>query len=96
MAAEQYSLAPRPVRSAASIAAIVCAIGSFIQSGRGHPIWAIVIAVIGILCGLVGLLRSISPHVKGGILSAVAIGLSVIAVVFAIIAAVVHAVHQAQ
>jgi hypothetical protein len=90
MAADQYTLAPRPVRSAASIAALICAIGSFIQSGRGHPIWAIIVAFVGIFCGAAGLLRSLSPHVKGGFLSIVAIGLSAMAVVYAIITAIAH------
>ncbi len=79
---------PGPVRSTASIVAIVAAIGSFLLAFRGNEILALLAAGTGVLCGLVGALRAVSPHVTGGILSLAAILLSAIAVLVALVALV--------
>jgi len=77
------------VRSGASIIAIVCALASFYFSGQGRELPGILLAVVAIIAGLVGGFKALSPRVSGGILSIIAVGLGVIAVVFAIIAALV-------
>jgi uncharacterized membrane protein HdeD (DUF308 family) len=73
-------------RSTTSIVAIVAAIASFVMSGRGQEFIALFLAVVAIGAGLVGGLRALSPQVKGGILSIIAVVLGVIAIVAAVIA----------
>lgn len=80
---------PSQIKSTASMIAIVASIGSFVLSGMGREILAILAAGVGILCGLLGFVRAASPRVSGGILSLVAIVLSVIAVLVALIALIV-------
>jgi hypothetical protein len=78
-----------PVRSTASMLAILAAIGSFVLSARGHELLALVAAVVAIGAGLLGGMRALSPRVSGGILSLLAVVLGVIAIVVAVIALVV-------
>ena len=74
-------------RSLASILAIVAAIASFfVYSG----IWGVVLAVVAVVLGLVGFAKAASPRVSGGILSLCAIGLGLIAAVFAVLRGVMH------
>ena len=82
--------APRPTgrgtRSAASVVAIVAAIGSFVLSSRGRELWALVAAVVAIVVGLVGGVKALSPRVSGGVLSIVAVALGAVAILVAVIA----------
>ena len=78
-----------PVRSTASIVAIIAAIVSFVMSGRGREFWGLFLALLAIGAGLVGGVRALSPRVSGGILSILAVILGVIAIVFALIALIV-------
>lgn len=62
-----------PVKSSASIFAILCAVGSFFVD---HAALRLLLVVAAVLAGLVGLMRSVSPNVSGGILSMIAIVLA--------------------
>lgn len=66
---------PGTVKSMASIAAILCAVGSLIVGNAGGKM---LLAIVAVVCGLVGLLRAVSPRVSGGILSLAAIAIAVI------------------
>lgn len=78
-----------PARSAASIVAILAAIGSFVLSANGRELWALVAAIVAIGAGMLGGMRALSPRVSGGILSILAVVLGAIAVIVALIALVV-------
>jgi hypothetical protein len=80
---------PGPVKSTASIIAIVAALASFYLSSRGREIVALLAAGAGILFGLLGFLRAASPRVSGGILSLTAVVLSAVAVIVALVALIV-------
>jgi hypothetical protein len=73
------------VRSTASVVAILCAIGSFIMSGRGTESMGFILALVAIGAGLIGGFRALSPRVSGGLLSIIAVELGVIAFVYAFI-----------
>jgi hypothetical protein len=75
-------------KSLASIVAILSALVSFYLSSQGREILALLCAFVAIGAGLVGGLKSLSPRVSGGILSLLAVGLGVIAIVVALIALV--------
>jgi len=77
-----------PVRSGASVVAIVCAIGSFWTSAHHHQLFGLLLALIAIGAGLLGGLRALSPRVTGGILSIMAVVLGVIAILFSVLAIV--------
>lgn len=80
-------IATSQVHSLASIVSIICAIASFfVHSG----VFGLVLAIAAIVLGLVGFIKASSPRVSGGILSMCAIGLGVIAAVFAVLRGVVH------
>jgi hypothetical protein len=79
---------PGPAKSAASIIAIIAAIGSFYLSFKGMGFRGLLVAGIGVIFGLVGFLRAASPRVSGGILSLTAVALSAIGAVVALIAIV--------
>ena len=76
------------VRSAASIVAILCAIGSFVLSSQGREFLALLAALVAIGAGLLGGIKALSPRVSGGMLSIIAVVLGLIAIVVALIALV--------
>jgi hypothetical protein len=78
-----------PVRSAASVLAIIAAIGSFVLSAQGREFLALFAAVVAIGAGLLGGLRALSPRVAGGILSILAVVLGVVAILVAVVALIV-------
>ena len=82
-------VASAPVRSAASIVAIVAAIASFYFSSQGREIWGLITALVAIAAGLLGGLRALSPRVAGGILSIIAVLLGAVAVLVALVALIV-------
>ncbi|MFT3786617.1 MAG: hypothetical protein QM770_10685 [Tepidisphaeraceae bacterium] len=82
-------LGSAPVRSGASIVAILCAIASFAFSFNGREVWALFAAFIAIAAGLIGGAKSLSPRVSGGIISLSAVALGVLAVFVALIALIV-------
>jgi hypothetical protein len=74
-----------PVRSGASIVAILCAIGSFYFSHRGTESLGFILGIVAIIAGLLGGIKALSPRVRGGILSIAAVVLGAIALVYALI-----------
>lgn len=64
---------------------ILLALGSFLLTCTGNPIWGLVAAIVSIPLGAVGLAISASPRVSGGMFSIAAIVLGAIAVVVAIL-----------
>ena len=78
-----------PVRSAASIFAILAAIVSFYFSSQGREILGLVCALFAIGAGLLGGLRALSPRVSGGILSIIAVLMGAIAILVALVALIV-------
>lgn len=75
-----------PVRSTASIVAIIAALGSFYLSSHHRQIIGFVVAIVAIAAGMIGGLRALSPRVSGGILSICAVVLGAIAIVFSLLA----------
>jgi hypothetical protein len=65
--------------------AIILAVGSYILSFSGRPGWGLVAALFSIPLGAVGLIRSVSPRVGGGVLSIAAIVLGVVAIGMAVL-----------
>ena len=78
-----------PVRSGASILAIVAAIASFYFSSQGREIWGLIAALVAIGAGLLGGLRALSPRVTGGMLSIAAVLMGALAVLVALVALIV-------
>ena len=70
-----------PVKSGASILAIVCALGSFFVD---HAMMRLLLVGIAVVAGLIGLLQSVHPRVSGGILSLAAILLAAIGFIVAL------------
>lgn len=75
-----------PVRSTTSIIAILAAAFSFYFSGGGREFIGLGLAILAIAAGLIGGLKSLSPSVKGGILSIAAVFLGAVAIIFALVA----------
>jgi hypothetical protein len=69
----------------AATIAIIAAIGSGLATFSGHPIWGLFIAIVAVLCGLIGFAMAASPRVRGGVLSLVSVGLGIIGVALAVI-----------
>jgi hypothetical protein len=63
-----------------SIIAIVAAILSFTTGA----FWGFILALIAIVCGVIGVLLSLSPRVRGGVTSAISLGAGAIALVAAL------------
>ena len=76
---------PVAVKSMASIAAILCAVGSLVVGNAGGKM---LLAILGVVFGLVGMLRAVSPRVSGGILSMIAIVIALVGFVVAMFDAV--------
>jgi len=73
---------PAPVKSTASIIAILCALASFFVD---HAALRLLLVVMAVLAGLVGLMRAAHPQVSGGILSIVAIALAAVGFIVALL-----------
>lgn len=80
MTLQHFDRRTSPAFSIPSILAIVCAIGSFV-AGAGL---GMLLAILAIVFGAIGVLLSLSPRVRGGLMSV----FSVLAGVVGIIAAV--------
>jgi len=72
--------------SIASIIAIVAAIATFFV-GAGAQFF---IAIIAIIFGVIGMILALSPKVRGGIASTIAVIIALIAVVVAILRGIMH------
>ena len=80
-----------PHKSLISLLALVCAIISFfVHSG----ILGLVLAIIAIVLGLIGFLLALSPGLKGGGLSLVAVLLGAAGAICGIIRAIWHFAHH--
>ncbi len=77
-----------PAMSGAAIVALVCALGSFFV-GAG---WGLLLAVIAIVAGLLGMVLSLSPRVRGGVTSFFAIIAGLIGILTAIVKIIVGVV----
>ena len=83
----QGPVGPRgQAKSIVSILAIICAISALFFAHNAGLRFAL--AVGGVLLGLVGMLKALSPRVSGGILSMAAIVIAVLGLLWAIIDAV--------
>jgi hypothetical protein len=71
--------------SGSSILAIVCAIGSFFV-GAG---FGLLLAIIAIIAGVLGLVLSLSPSVRGGVTSFFAIIAGLVGIVAAVVKLIV-------
>jgi hypothetical protein len=71
------------VKSIVSILAIVCALASLFFAHNAAARFGL--AVAGVLLGLLGMLKALSPRVSGGILSMAAIVIAVLGLLWAII-----------
>jgi hypothetical protein len=60
-----------------ALLAILAAIGSYILTFSGRPVFGLVVALLALPLGVIGLVMAASPRVSGGILSIVAIVLAV-------------------
>ena len=69
----------------AAVIAIIAALGSFLATCAGHPIWGLILAIIAIPIGAVGLVKSASPQRTGGMLSIGSIALALLGLVVAIL-----------
>ena len=65
-----------------SILSILCAIGSFMVDSAGMTL---LLAIAAGVLGLIGVVIAILPGVRGGILSFIAIGLSAIGILVAVV-----------
>jgi len=82
---ETTSLQNKPHFSIPSIIAVVAAIASFfVRAGTGF-----VLAIIAIIFGVIGFMLSLSPSVRGGVLSVLSLVLAVIGIIAAIVRAIV-------
>jgi hypothetical protein len=77
---------------AAAIVAILAAIGSYIATCTGHGFWGLMLSIVGVIAGVIGLLMAASPKVSGGILSIVAIAMSLVGVVLGFLVGVLGVV----
>ncbi len=80
-----HEMVPQQAKSAASIVAILAAIGSFFVANAGLKF---ALAIGAVLFGLIGLAKSASSKVSGGILSIAAITIAGIGLLAAILDAV--------
>lgn len=69
----------------AATLAIAAAVGSFVLTCAGHPIWGLVVALLAQPLGLLGILRSISPRISGFWLSLGSMILGALAAVVALL-----------
>ena len=74
----------RPSFSIPSIIALLAAIGSFMNGA----ILGMVLAVVAIVFGILGVLLSLAPAKRGGVISTFGIGAGVIGIIAAVIKAV--------
>ena len=69
----------------AAVLAIIAAIGSFVATFTGHPLWGMFAAIIAIPLGLLGMAMAASPRVSGGIISIFSIVLGVVGALVAVL-----------
>jgi hypothetical protein len=80
----KYTLFPPARFGAVAFIAIGAALFSLVATFTGHPVWGLMLVGLSGPVGVVGLVRAISPEVRGGVLSFLAILLSAVGVICAI------------
>ena len=60
--------------------AIIAAIGSFVLTFTGSPVWGLLVAVLAIVFGIVGVVMSASPKIGGGLMSSFSVILGIFGV----------------
>ena len=75
-----------PVRSTISVVAILAAIGSIVLASKGREFLGMFAAIVAVGAGLIGGVKALSPRIRGGMLSIIAVLLGVIGFVFSVIA----------
>ncbi len=68
-----------------ALVSIVSAVGSFVLTFTGHPLWGLIGGIVSLPLGILGMIMAASPRVSGGIISLLAIGLGVIAIVISLL-----------
>ncbi len=63
---------------------IVAAVGSYMLTFTGHPLWGLMSGIVSLPLGFIGMIFAASPRVSGGILSLTAILLGAFAIVLSI------------
>lgn len=69
----------------AAALSIIAAIGSYVLTCTGSPLWGLLAAMVSIPLGIVGFVIAASPKVSGGILSIVAIVVGALGAIVAIL-----------
>jgi hypothetical protein len=89
---DQYSIRPPQRMGTSAILAVLASLGSMFVSCSGRPLWGLILAVLSILFGAVGFIRSVSPEISGGfasifsiLIGVVGIGVALVAMFFKII-----------
>jgi hypothetical protein len=80
----ETSTSPRPSFSIPSLIALLAAIGSFMNGA----ILGLILALVAIVFGILGVVLSLAPAKRGGIVSTFGIGAGVIGIIAAVIKAV--------
>jgi hypothetical protein len=65
--------------------AVVAAIGGFLATLTGHPVWGLILDLTAIPLGVIGLLMATSPRVSGGVLSIFALVAAVLGIGLAVL-----------
>jgi hypothetical protein len=71
-----------PVFSAFSIIAVLAAVGALFVNGGGLTL---LLAIVAIIFGLLGMVVAFLPSRRGGIMSFIAVGVGLLAVIIAIV-----------
>jgi len=82
---KKYTLFPPARYGAVAFIAIGAALFGLLATYAGRPVWGLFLAALAGSLGLVGLIRALSPEIRGGLLSFFAIALSVIGVIYALV-----------
>ena len=85
MGTSKYTLFPTPRFGAVAFIAIGIAIFGLIATCTNHPYWGILLAMVSGPLGVVGLVRALSPEIRGGFLSFIAVALSAGVVIIAVL-----------
>jgi hypothetical protein len=70
-----------------SIPSIIAIVAALLSFGTG-AFWGFILAVVAIVFGLIGLMLSFSPSVRGGVISIISLLAAAIGIVLAVIKAI--------
>lgn len=82
----RYGLQPRAHVGMGAVLALLAAGASIYASFAGYGIWGLILGIISLPLGLVGMLTAVSPHVRGGFLSMIAIALGILGIILSVLA----------